>query len=455
MAELDEIRSIHIVGAGGAGMSALAKLLIGRGYAVSGSDVRWGESLAVLSDMGAEVWAGHEPGRVAGHDLVVASSAVPDGDAELRAAGEQGIPVWRRPELLDALTAAIPTIGPTGTHGKTSSTAMMVSGVRAAGVDPSFVVGGELVAFGTNAAVGRDDLLVLEVDEAFGTFLHVHLSGLMVTNVEPEHLEHFGSEHALETAFAEVVRSVDGPVVVCVDDPGGARLANRTGVPGYGVDSGAAWRISDVAEGGGSSTFRLRGGGVDAPIEVPRSGMHMVRNAAGVVALLSELGLDPEAVARGIAGYKGVRRRFEHRGTVGEVMLIDDYAHHPTEVAATLREARSRTAGRLVAVFQPHLYSRTERFQREFGISLALADVVVVTDVYGSRETPIPGISGALVADAAIRAGAPVVRFVPHLGDVAPVVVDLAQPGDVVVIMGAGDVTTIFPALLAMLAAGG
>jgi UDP-N-acetylmuramate--alanine ligase len=206
--------------------------------------------------------------------------------------------------------------------------------------------------------------------------------------------------------------------------------------------------MTDLVESSSGMTFRLGTMAAAVQIHVPRLGLHMARNAAGVVALLAEYGLDPERAARGIAGFRGVRRRFELRGTVGEVTLIDDYAHHPTEVAATVREAGARANGRVVAVFQPHLFTRTERFHREFGTALALADVVVVTDIYASREDPLPGVTGSLVADAAVRAGGRLVEYVPHLADVAEHVVALAQPGDLILTMGAGDITTIGPAIL-------
>jgi UDP-N-acetylmuramate--alanine ligase len=451
MAELNGDERIHIVGAGGAGMSALAKLLWSRGHRVTGSDARWGPALATLADLGLDVWAGHRPEAIDGADLVVASSAVPDSDIEITSAVARGIDVWRRPDLLDAITAGIPTLGATGTHGKTSSTGMLVSAVRAAGVDASFVLGGELVEFGTNAALGSDPLLVLEADEAFRTFERVHLTGLMVTNVEAEHVEHFGSVEALEDAFVEVVRAVDGPVVVCLDDPGGSDLAERSGAPGYGLRPGAAWRMSDVSEVRGSIRFRLTGPHASCGVVVPRVGLHMARNAAGVLALCAEHGLDLEAAAVGVAAYRGVRRRFEHRGTVSGVRLVDDYAHHPTEVAATLREALGSGNTRVVAVFQPHLYSRTERFQGEFGTALAQADVVIVSDVYGAREAPRPGVTGALVADAAVRAAAPDVRYVPHLADLAGAVAEVARSGDLVLTMGAGDITVVATEILAAL----
>lgn len=436
-------RRIHLVGVGGTGMSALAKILSGSGHVVSGSDLRAGASVGLLADLGLEVWEGSRPERVVEADLVVASSAVPDGDAELRAARQANIPVWRRPHLLEVMTASLPSIGPTGTHGKTTTTALLVTALQGAGVDPSFVIGGELVGLGTNAHLGQDDLLVLEVDEAFGTFEHIRLQGLVVTNVEQDHMDHFGSSDELEESFVRVVRSVAGPVVACVDDPGAARVADRTGAVAYGTGAAADWRMEDFVAEGGTARFRVVGKGRDVAVTLPRPGRHLARNVVGALALLGELGHDVEAAATGLADFSGVRRRFESRGTVAGVRIIDDYAHHPTEVTATLTEAAQLGARRVWAVFQPHLYSRTRDMHREFGSALARADRVVVTDVFGSREAPIPGVTGRLVASAAQRAGAGPVRYVPHRADVAGELAGLVEPGDLVVLMGAGDITLV------------
>lgn len=428
----------------------MAKLLAGLGFEVTGSDTRIGEGLAAVGDLGIEVWAGHRPEGMAAADLVVASSAVPDADPELMAALALGIPTWRRPELLEAITATIPTIGPTGTHGKTSSTALMVDATRAAGLDASFVVGGEMLGYRTNAAVGSDDLLILEVDEAFGTFESVRLTGLMVTNLEPDHLDHFGTPEAMEEAFVRVVRAVDGPVVVCSDDPGAARLAAATGALTYGLAGRPTYRMAGLSTSASTLRFRLEAPGLSVPIVLPRPGIHLARNAAGVIALLAELGIDPEAGAAGMAGFQGVRRRFEHRGTVAGVSVIDDYAHHPTEVGATLDAARQLDHRRVWGVFQPHLYSRTELMHNEFGDALARADRVVVTDIYGAREEPRPGITGALVADAAALAGVEV-DYVPHRAELAGFLADRVEPGDLVVNMGAGDISVVPGELLRLL----
>ena len=451
MADVSSYRHIHLVGIGGAGMSALAKLLAGRGHTITGSDLRPSLALASLSDIGLDVWDGHRPEMMSSVNLVVASSAVPETDPEILAAKGADVPVWKRPDLLDAITSAIPTIGPTGTHGKTSSTGMMVAALRSTGLDPSFVVGGDLIDLRTNAVAGTDDLLVLEVDEAFGTFERINLIGLQVTSVEPEHLDHFGTFAQLEAAFLRVIRGVSGPVVACADDPGAARLADTAGALTYGIEMDADYRILDFTPSSESVAFRMEGRGAMVDVSVPRPGVHMARNAAGVLALLHVLGHDVESAAQGLRAFHGVRRRFEHRGTVGGVTIVDDYAHHPTEVAATLQAARQSAPVRLVAVFQPHLYSRTEMLHHDFGVALSLADVVVVTDVYGAREQPQPGVTGRLVADAATTAGSAEVVYVPHRADLAGVLAEVCRSGDMVVTMGAGDITTVPAELIAEL----
>ncbi len=453
MVDLSSPIRIHLIGAGGAGMSALGKLLTAQGHSVSGSDMRMGPALANLADLGVEVWEGGRPDRMAEVDLVVASSAVPERDAERRAAVEGGVEVWERPQLLAALTSAIPTIGATGTHGKTTSTALMVAATRAAGLDPSFVVGGELTDLRTNAHLGTSDLLVLEADEAFSTFAHLELRGLMVTNVEADHLDHYETLDRLEDAFVDVVRRVDGPVVVGIDDPGGRRLAERSGRPTYGTDPAADWRVGGVREAREFVSFTLSGRGAAHEVTVGHPGLHVALNAGGVLALLGELGHDVRAAAEGLRSFSGVKRRLETRARVNGVTIIDSYAHHPTEVAADLRAVATGGWDRTWVVFQPHLYSRTEALANEFGGAFTGADVVVVTDVYGSREAPVPGITGELVADAAQARSGATVHYVPRLSDVPAFVAERVEDGDLVLTLGAGDITVV-PDELAMRIAG-
>ena len=428
----------------------MARLLAGKGHVVTGSDAKSSATIDRLSADGIASWAGHRPGALEDVDLVVASSAVPSTDPELAAAVARGIPVWDRPRLLAEITVAIPTIGPTGTHGKTSTTAMLVAGARAAGLDPSFVVGGELLDLGVNAAVGTDDLLILEVDEAFGTFEHVRLEGLIVTNVEEDHLDHFGDRAGVDAAFRRVARRVEGPVFACLDDAGSARLAEEVGAVGYGFDPASVWRVGEFVELPGGSRFRLHGPAGSWDVALSRPGAHMAANAAGALAMLESRGVDMEAAVAGLAGFGGVARRWQVRGEVDGVTVVDDYAHHPTEVAATLAGAR-RFDRRTVAVFQPHLYSRTAVHAEAFGRALAAADVVVVLDVYGAREEPMTGVDGRLVSDAARQAGARRVVDAPVRAEAAQVVASVVASGDLVVCMGAGDITDLPAELLARL----
>lgn len=441
---------IHLVGAGGSGMSAIAKVLVAQGYELSGSDLRGGAALDALSDLDIDVFIGHTPGVVAGAALVVASSAVPEYDEELEAARKAGIPVWRRPQLLEALTAEMPTMAATGTHGKTTTTAMLVTALRGMGEDPSFVVGGELLDLHTNGHLGESNLLVLEADEAFRTFESLHLDSLVITNVEYEHVDHFESAEDIVDSFAGVAGKVRGPVVACADDAGSLEVSRRAGALTYGFAPGADWRIVSVDSGPHGVSFELHRGGKGVKVALPQPGRHLAQDAAGALALLVETGRDLDAAAAGISSFRGVGRRWEHKGTVGGVILYDDYAHHPTEVAAIIEAARGVAEGRIWAVFQPHLYSRTERFSTEFGRSLANADVAVVTDVFGAREEPVPGVTGELVAAATRDAGGDV-HYVPHRYDLAEYIAPLVEPGDLVVSMGAGDITLLHTELAPIL----
>lgn len=451
MLDLEGRRRVHMVGAGGVGMSGLAKLLAQAGYTVSGSDLKPSRALTSLEGLGVAVWVGHRPDRAADWDLVVASSAVPERDPELTAARAAEVEVWRRPRLLEKLTRHTPALGVAGTHGKTTGTAMMVTALRALGRDPSFMVGGQLVDLNTNAHLGETGLFVLETDEAFGTFTEIHLRALVVTSIEADHLDHYGTPTAVEEAFAEVASRVAGPVVACLDDAGSARLAERvTDVVGYGLDRRAPWHIRDVDCRPASVTFRLVHAGDETAVRVPRPGLHVARNAAGVLALLGEMGLDVAGAAAGLASFGGVRRRFEVRARLAGVTVVDDYAHHPTEVAATIAAARAGAPRRLVAVFQPHRFSRTAEQAEAFGRALAAADLVVVADVYAAGEAPVPGISGKLVAEAA-RAEGTSVTYVPRRADLGSVVAEKAHPGDLILLMGAGDITMVAEELAGLL----
>ena len=439
---IDEIQSIHMIGVGGSGMSGLAKLLAQRGIAVSGSDLKPSYIVDALAGVGVETWIGHQPDRIGAVDLVVASSAVPDSDIELRAARAAGITTARRPALLRGVTDAFSTIGFSGTHGKTSSTAMAVAALRACGLDPSFIVGGELTDLNTGAHLGDTETLLLEADEAFGTFRHLEIAALGVTNIEADHLDYYRTVTALEEAFAQVAQRTHGPVVGCIDDPGVRRLAERATVIGYGVSEDATWHVSEIALGS-TTSFTLSRNGDKHRVSLQQPGFHAVMNAAGVLALLGETGYDLTCAIAGLGDFGGVRRRFEVKARIGGVTIIDDYAHHPTEVAATVEAAQTITSGRVWVVFQPHRFTRTAGLAPAFGSPLSNADRVVVTDIYGAGEQPQPGVTGRLVEEA-VRASGGNVEYVARLADVPEHVADELEAGDTLILMGAGDVATIW-----------
>jgi UDP-N-acetylmuramate--alanine ligase len=336
-----------------------------------------------------------------------------------------------------------PALGVTGTHGKTTTTALVVTALRALGRDPSFMVGGQLVELNTNAHLGEPDLFVLEADEAFGTFLNLALTGLVVTSIEVDHLDHYETRQQLEAAFARVADSVDGPVVGCIDDAGVRRLMDAVpDVVPYGTAAGAVWRMGAVEHPPAAVGFDLSHDGEVIGVRVPRPGIHVARNAAGALALLGELGLDVAGAASGLASFGGVRRRFEIRLRRAGVTVVDDYAHHPTEVAATIDAARLASPRRLLAVFQPHRYTRTAELADAFGPALAAADRVIVSGVYSAGEPPIPGVSGRLVARAVTAAGGDA-GYVGRRADLAEAIAAEARSGDLVLLMGAGDITSV------------
>ncbi len=461
----------HLVGAGGAGMSAIARILADRGLAVSGSDAKGSHTLTGLSLRGVRTGIGHAAGNLdlldGGPTAVVVSSAIRPDNVEVTAARERGIPVVRRADALAALMAGRRSVCVAGTHGKTSTTSMLTVALQQAGLDPSFAIGGELNESGTGAHHGSGDIFVAEADESDGSFLSFAPHGAIITNLEPDHLDHHGSAEAYAAVFDQFVERITpgGFLVACVDDPGVRSLLERlraaaAGVPrivGYGGGPDADVVIEYSAAVGHGSTAGIRlpdGSTIALTLAVP--GAHMVANATAALAAGIELGVDAELMARGLAAYTGVRRRFEYKGRAAGVTVYDDYAHHPTEVRAQLLAARDVLGGRgrLVVVFQPHLYSRTASFAPEFATALAAADVVVVLEVYGAREDPQPGVTGRLISDA-IPAGTPgspeQVLFEPSLAGAPHTLAALLRPGDVVVTMGAGDVTMLGPELLATL----
>jgi UDP-N-acetylmuramate--alanine ligase len=346
----------------------------------------------------------------------------------------------------------MPTTGLAGTHGKTTSTALMVSVMRAMGGDPTFLVGGRMIGLNAGSHLGSDDRFVLEADEAFGTFRHLDLDSILVTNIEADHLDHYTTLAALEDAFAQVVSRVSGPRAACIDDPGVRRLARRTEVTTYGFDESAEWRVSNLEHRDGGVAFTLIHGDASYAVALPKPGAHLALNAAGVLVVLDGLGYDVALAADALSGFEGVRRRYEIRAHVAGVTIVDDYAHHPTEVGATIDAARHGTESNVVVVFQPHRYTRTADLAAHFGEPLALADTVIVTDVYAAGETPIIGVSGRIVAEAAEAAGADV-SYIPRLRDVPSHIANVVGPGDTVLLLGAGDVNSIVRGITAAIRA--
>src|SRR3954452_16300993 len=451
---LEELGAVHFVGIGGAGMSGIARILLARGVAVSGNDRRDTPTLLALRALGARVEVGHDPAHLGEADTVVVSSAIREDNPELREARERGLPVLPRAVALAALMAGHRSVAVAGTHGKTSTTSMLTVAVQACGADPSFAIGGNLNESGSNAHAGSGDVFVAEADESDRSFLLLAPFAGVVTNVEADHLDNYGDLAAVEAAFDRFLQTIDpeGFVVLCLDDPGAARLAAvpvKARVRTYGTAPDADLRLvdGDVA-GGGTSYPAVLDGAELGRVRIRVPGEHMARNSAAALLAGLELGLPVDGLLDGLARFGGVHRRFELKGVVAGVRVYDDYAHHPTEVSAQLKAARAVAgSGRLIVAFQPHLYSRTREFADGFGRALGLADDVVVMDVYGAREDPVPGVTGAMVADAVPLPPGRVV-FEPSWSAAAPALAARARPGDLVMTMGAGDVSMVGPEVL-------
>jgi UDP-N-acetylmuramate--alanine ligase len=443
--DLSVPRRVHIVGVAGAGMSAIALVLARMGNAVSGSDIKSAPVLERLAAAGVDVHVGNRAEHVpADADAVVYSTAIPMRNVELVAARELGVPVLHRSAALAALAATRKTIAVAGSHGKTTTASMLALILRSAGWSPSFVIGGEVNEVGSNAAFGEGEWLVVEADESDGTFLHLAPQAALVTNIEPDHLDHYGNFDALVRAFEEFVASVDGPVVCSADDAVSARLAREhPELRTYGFAPNADYRIVDEIVDARGCRFGLIVDDVRSDIAVP-AGVKASTNAAGAIAVALELGVDIEAAVRALAPFGGVARRFQYRGERDGVTFIDDYAHLPTEVGSAIAAARQGPWRRIVVVFQPHRYSRTASIGPDFADAFTDADTLVLTDVYAAGETPIPGVSGRLILRAVLdRHPSLAVAYLPKHADLAGVPPRYARAGDLVLTLGAGDLTTM------------
>jgi UDP-N-acetylmuramate--alanine ligase len=445
-----DLGTVHFVGIGGSGMSGIARILLGMGHKVTGSDLRDTAAVAMLRELGATIYIGHDASHLGSPDTVVVTSALWPTNPEYLLAKERGIPVIHRSQALAYLTTKHRLIAVAGAHGKTTSTGMVITGLLGLGVDPSFVNGGVIASEATSARWGQDDLFVIEADESDGSFLHYDTAISLITNVDADHLDHYGTLEAFEAEFARFAQGSKEFVVISSDDPGAVRvtkLIRDKRVISFGFADSADVRLTEVDASGARVSFRLHYEGVSHSVQLNVPGEHNAVNFAGAFAVLVGLGFDAAKSVSAIATFNGTERRFELHGTVRGVAVYDDFAHHPTEVIAALKAARAVVGtGRLVTVFQPHLYSRTRLFAKEFAEALALSDETVVLDIYAAREDPEPGVTGALVSDA--FADASKVHYVPEWDDAPAVAASIAHEGDFIITMGCGDVYRMVPQLL-------
>jgi UDP-N-acetylmuramate--alanine ligase len=457
------IRHIHFVGIGGVGMCGLAELLHSQGYQVTGSDVAEGANVTRLRQLGIEVHVGHEPANVGDAQVVVASSAIRADNPELLQAQAAKIPVIQRAEMLAEIMRLKDGIAVAGSHGKTTTTSLIAHVLDVAGLDPTAVIGGRVMGTGADhrsgARLGRGDLLVAEADESDGSFLRLAPVITVITNIDPEHLDHYGHFEAVQDAFVEFANRIPfwGLGVVCIDHPGVQgilpRLTRRFVT--YGFSSQADLMAVDVAVDAEGMRFGVQDRGrMLGSLRLPLPGRHNIANALACIAVALELDVDFASIATAMESFGGVERRFERKGSAGGTVVIDDYAHHPAELRATLTAARQLHPGRIVAIFQPHRYTRTRDCFDEFATAFNDTDLLIISEIYAAGDDPIPGVSGQRLADAIAAHGHRNVRFVADLDDIAAALPKELCAGDMVMTLGAGSISTLGPLLLARLTEG-
>ena len=457
---LQGIRNIHFIGVGGAGMSALARILLDQGYAVSGSDQKMSDVAKQLAARGAKIFEGHDAANVKGADAVVVSTAIPEDNVEFAAAKAQGIRRLHRSDVNAALLNAAKGIAVAGAHGKTTTTSMIGLILEHGGVDPTIIIGGQVdyLADG-NARLGRGEYLVSEADESDGSFLKLLPHIAVVTNVENDHMDHYGTMENIKKAFRQFLENTDektGTCVLCADNENLREISKNLPrrVVFYGVSEDADYRAVNIAPEGTGVAFDVEKDGetmVRVRLNIP--GHHNVLNALGSVVTGILCGVSPQKSAEALARFHGAKRRFETKGRAAGVWIVDDYAHHPTEIAATLRAARQTSPKRLVCAFQPHRYSRTQLLQKEFGGAFREADLLILTDIYSAGEAPIAGVSGETIVDAVKAATGQKMTYIKARADVAPYLETIVRDGDLVLTMGAGDIYRTGEELLALLSA--
>ncbi len=438
-------KNLHFVGIGGIGMSGIAEVLLNQGFRVSGSDLADSETVEHLRKLGAEIEIGHRAQNVKEAQVVIYSSAVKQDNVELQEARQRKIPIIARAEMLGELMRVKYGIAVAGTHGKTTTTSMIGAIMTAAEMDPTIIVGGRVKSLATTARLGSGEFLVAEADEFDRSFLRLTPAIAVITTLETEHLDCYKDLDEIKKAFLQFANQVPfyGSVIACRDEPGVLDLIPQMqrSVITYGLSKKADIQALNPTFHVATSRFSLQiRGQKRGELLLNLPGIHNVKNALAAVGVAEELHIDFEVVRRGLEKFYGVARRFEIKGEARGIMVVDDYAHHPTEIKATLAAARQGWKRRIVAVFQPHLYTRTRDFARDFGQSLAAADVLLVTSIYGAREQAIPGVTGELVVEAARQAGHQQIYYVPDRDDILARIEEVMQPGDIVITLGAGDI---------------
>ena len=452
MISLSELSSkkLHFIGIGGAGMSGLARIALTHGAHVSGTDEKDSSVLAALSALGATVFSSHNAEHVQGADLVIYSNAISQSNSERVEAEKLNIPIYTRAQALALLMSESTSIAVAGTHGKTTTSSMLTVALQACGADPSFAIGGTISASGSNAHRGTGQYFVAEADESDGSFIEYKPFGAIVTNVEHDHVDYFATPADVTAAFEEFARTIspDGFLVYCADDPGSLALGrSATGLVAisYGENAESDLHIDQVELGAkGSRARALWKGKSIGHLELNVPGRHNIDNAAAALAVGLHLGLPTAGLLAGLASFAGTGRRFELKGTVHGIRVIDDYGHHPTEIRVTLDAARRYAGdGRLLVIFQPHRYSRTQAFMSEFASSLSLADDVTLLEIYAASEKPIAGVSSEVIAQSMTNG-----KYIPNFVEATDALIEMAKPGDVIMTLGAGDVSSLGPIIV-------
>ena len=458
--EILSLGRVHIMGIGGAGMSGIARLLVAQGLSVSGSDAKDSRRVETLKKLGVKIFIGHDPKNIENIDTLIHSTAIKSNNIELKSATEKGIRILKRSDALGVLTRQFETIAVSGTHGKTTTTSMVTVALQSCGQDPTFAIGSELSETGSNAHLGESKYFVVEADESDGTFLQLSPKVVVVTNVEADHLDHWQNLENIENAFVEfteLTKSRNGFAVICQDDEGANKLiknarSKSVKVLTYGQSPESDLQITNLKLGLPGPSFDLVFKGKEiGKISLKVLGTHNALNAAAAILVGLELGFEFEKLKQGISNFSGTRRRFEFRGSVNGVKVYDDYAHHPTEIAATLKAAKDVVKdGKIIVAFQAHHYYRTALFNKEFGEALGLADNVVVLEVFAPGEEAIPGASGQTMASFVPLPESQVI-FEPSWSKVAQHLVSWAKPNDIIMTLGAGDIGLLAPEVLNLL----